>query len=148
MQRAVPDPVADVESDPAAVFDAHGADTVDELVASGSEPAPEPGAEADDAEIAALFADGLEPSDGAAGTHRGTATDDAASESDTDERSARADSGDAVLTELERAAGSADAAADADDGSVTEAADADVADALAAAEAVYEGDLPDEIPFE
>lgn len=57
MAHGVPEAVDDVEADPSAVFDAHGADSIDELLASGPEESDDEAASEDD--VAALFSDGL-----------------------------------------------------------------------------------------
>lgn len=152
-----PDPTDVVEPDPGAVFDAYGAETVDELVAAGRERLPDPIAEADDAQVAALFAGEV-----AAPAREGGCEDGGDAPRGSDRRS----SGDGVedaaasdlLADLERAVTTVDDGSDAarDSGADRserrepdeEATDADVAAALDAAEAVYEGDLPDEVPFE
>lgn len=189
-----PDPVEAVDPDPGAVFDANDAETVDELVASGSgaEAPTEPLLEADDEDVAALVADAAaereadsgsstgRASSGSASSHGNTASSGSATPPGSASSSGSASStapgleddagpnddleallperGADVLAELEDDAGSerdrraerdgSDARGADDAPAAAEATDADVAAALDAAEDVYEGDLPEEIPFE
>ncbi|GAB3691090.1 hypothetical protein GCM10028857_28110 [Salinarchaeum chitinilyticum] len=136
MQRGLPDAARNVEADPGAVFDAHGADSVDELVASDGSPERDAGS---DRAVIRLFEGGLDRPE------RRSA--------DEIERSGTARVGEstttpAVLGELERAI----EASESDDPATLSAEDldalddGDVADALAAAEELEEGELPESVP--
>lgn len=105
MQSQVPVPVGDVGPDPEAVFDAHGANTIDELLDSG--PAPQARRlSGDDDAVAAFFDDGLTtPEPGVQPSRSADAVSEAPSE-----RVEPAD-GEAILEALETAAAeSSDAA--------------------------------------
>lgn len=132
MQTGLTDALDDVDADPGAVFEAHDADSVDELVVGGSEPAT-----GQDDDVDALFADGLEAPSRRSSRDRPEPDD---GQQPTDD----------VLAALERAAESAACSGEErDPGELDgDATDAEVEAAIVAAEEVYEGELPDEIPFE
>lgn len=139
MQPGLPDAVDDVEADPAAVFEACGADSVDELVEHGAPTQSGESSPTDDADdaVAAVLTGGLQDrrdADASEGVDAGQIE-----QPDADAV------GDALFPAVE------ERVAAADDGperaEPVEASDDDVAAAIEAAEAVYEGDRPDTIPF-
>lgn len=158
-QSTAVDAVEQVEADPGAVFEAHGATSVDELVAgddatgvgaAGDDEAADDGPDgctADDVAVAAMFEDGIEAP---------ATTTESTSASESSEANSEEDR-EALLDELERSATGcdstetehADSGGTEREGSASEplVEDDEVAAALQAAEAVHEGDLPEEIPF-
>lgn len=152
MQPGLSEVAGDVEADPGAVFEAHGAESVDELVAEdASERGSQSGAERDadsDRAVDRLFASGLdrperrEPPEhcagGSTGTEPATATD----------RTEPSTTTPAVLADLERAIEAADAddPAAVDPADLDELDDADVEDALAAAADLDDEELPESLP--
>lgn len=123
----------DVEADPGAVFEAHDADSVDELVADGSAPEPEP---AGDHGLDRLFEGGLDRPERTAEAERDRSPAPAR-ESSADPPAGTTAS--AVLAELEQVvAGGEDAPAEPEELDAID--DGDVEDALAAAEAIEDAD--------
>jgi hypothetical protein len=153
MQPGLSEVAGDVEADPGAVFDAHGAESVDELVDEGASDRGSTGgaaAERDadsDRAVSQLFAGGLDrPERRAAPDRRGDAG--AGPEPATaGDRTGASTTTPAVLADLERAIDAAaddPAAVDPDD--LDELDDADVEDALAAAADLDDEELPESVP--
>lgn len=137
MQRGLPEAARHVEADPGAVFDAHGAESVDELVASGESPERDT---ASDRAVIRLFEGDLDRPE--------RRSSDEIDRSGTP-RTGESTTTPAVLTDLERAI----EASESDDPDVLSTEDldlddADVADALAAAEELDGGELPPSVPDE
>lgn len=139
MQPGLSDVARDVESDPGAVLDAHGADSIDDLVT----PAVEESESGDDAAVAGLFEGSLSRPEPSRSAER-------SADRPADRPAAEADAPGVELADLERAIADA---SDRPEGEYTgaELADAveddEVATALADAEDVSEGDRPD-VTFE
>lgn len=142
MEQSAPELVESVEADPGAVFEAHGADSVDELVA----PEPPAADHGDDAAVEGLLDGSLSPPERVRRSERSTAPSAAAS---VETPAEDADAPGAAMVELERAIEETpdrpeqpgeDAAADVED--------EEVAAALADAEDLHEGELPETISFE
>lgn len=136
MHPGLPDAVDDVEADPAAVFEACGADSVDELVEHGAPTqSGESDATASDDAVGSMLTEGLADGSDAA------ANDPAAGRRGGVDAEAV---GDALFPAIERHV--VERSDDPTDDPV-EASDDEVAAAIEAAEAIYEGDRPDTIPF-
>lgn len=160
MQPGLSEVAGDVEADPGAVFEAHGAESVDELVADGG--AAEGETAGDDSAVDRLFAEELSrperrPDASRDRSHPGTSRADAGrgrSSAETGESVTKP----SVLDDLERAIDASEGgdAPDLDDvglqdladGNLDALEDGDVADALAAAEELEDGELPVAVPEE
>lgn len=136
-QSAAVDAVEQVEADPGAVFEAHGATSVDDLVAGDDEAAADAPDDctADDVAVAAMFDGDLEAPDP---DPESAAVDAARTDDRSDARS------DEVLVELDAAIPADDETTGSPDGPEPSAPapdDPEVADALAAAADVDDRDL-------
>lgn len=152
MQPGLSEVAGDVEADPGAVFDAHGAESVDELVDGGASEGGSAGAataegDADsDRAVSQLFAGGLDRPERRSGA--GTEQTGSMSQPDSADRTRESTTTPAVLADLERAID----AADADDPSAVDPAaldeldDADVEDALAAAAELDDEECTESVP--
>lgn len=147
MQPGLSEVAGEVESNPGAVLDDQGADSIDDLVA-GDTPDPTSG---DDDAVAGFFEGGLAAPERSRRTER-------AAEPVRDRPAEDPDAPSAVLAELERAIEEAPGAPEPEYDAAALAADVEddeVADALAEADdalvdlsAAHDGDLPDEFTFE
>lgn len=150
MQPGLSEVAGDVEADPGAVFEAHGAESVDELVddgASASESAGAATAERDadsDRAVSRLFAGGLDRPE----RREPSRHSDAGREESAADRSGTSTTTPAVLADLERAIDAADAEdpAAVDPTELDGLDDADVQDALAAAADLDDEELPESVP--
>lgn len=147
MQPGLSEVAGEVESDPGAVLDDQGGDSIDDLVGADAAD-PQPG---DDDAVAGLFEGGLATPERSRGRQRAA---EPAGDVPADDPAAPSE----IMTELERAieADGGTPEPEYDDAALADDVDDDeVADALAEADealdelsAVHDGDLPDEISFE
>lgn len=142
MQPGLSEVAGDVESDPGAVLDDQGGDSIDDLLAGAADPQPD-----DDEAVAGLFEGGLATPER---SRRSEPAAEPVGEQPADEPAAPSE----IMAELERAIDDDpgapepeyDDAALADDVDDAEVADAlaEADDALADLSEVHDGDLPDE----
>jgi len=138
MQQGLSEVAADVEADPGAVFEAHGAESVEELV---TEEGATERDEASDRAVSRLFEEDLSRPE-----RRSTAGGEPTRQSETGESTTTP----AVLADLERAIEVTDGAdpTDLEDVELAELDDADVAAALAAAEELDGNGTAPSVPAE
>lgn len=149
MKTQPPDALPEVEADPRAIFDAHGAETVDELVAARGDDAADSEGSASDVERAL---DGLdrvstEPAPAGRSTHEGCGN---LADSATG-RAGSADADEFASDVFETVEDAPDRAESRPERTVPEGVDdAELVTAFEAAANVEsaEGDLPDTVPFE
>jgi len=139
MEQSTPELVEAVDADPGAVFDAHGADSVDELVA----PEPDASGSGDDAAVEGLL-------EGSLSAPERTRHQERPAEQAADRTVDDAASPEPIAVDLERAIEETPSRREAEHAREEPAADVadDVAAALADAEDVREGELPETISFE
>jgi hypothetical protein len=154
MQPGLSEVAGDVEADPGAVLEAHGAESVDELVTEGaSDRGSQDGASAErdadsDRAVSRLFESGLDRPEQRSGTPTEGTTP--SGETPPSDRTRESTTTPEVLGDLERAieATAEETSADLDPADLDTLEDGDVEDALAAAEQLDDATLPESVPEE